>query len=154
MANTRIKNATWRMRLKRPAPNASRRYPPFKSSTAARSCSYGLFPWAICFASLSASISRISNPKLPNHSVQRSDSPRSITCSGVEFPKAAFGEADNAIISRHATPDSQFTVPLRSAYLFSRLGTIAKRNAKSATLLGPSRAPALTGQLCVRNKTL
>src|SRR5271166_36398 len=33
----------WR---KRPTPNAARRYPPFKSSTAARSCSYGLFPWA------------------------------------------------------------------------------------------------------------
>src|SRR6202048_517400 len=32
--------------LKRPTPNASRRCPPFKSSTAARSCSYGLFPWA------------------------------------------------------------------------------------------------------------
>ena len=35
-----------RLRLKRPTPNASRRCPPFKSSTAARSCSYGLFPWA------------------------------------------------------------------------------------------------------------
>src|SRR5208337_1713880 len=32
--------------LKRPTPNASRRFPLFKSSTAARSCSYGLFPWA------------------------------------------------------------------------------------------------------------
>ena len=31
--------------LKRPTPNASRRCPPFKSSTAARSCSYGHFPW-------------------------------------------------------------------------------------------------------------
>src|SRR5271165_6246577 len=40
--------------LKRPTPNASRRYPPFKSSTAARSCSYGLFPWAALLASLSA----------------------------------------------------------------------------------------------------
>ena len=30
--------------LKRPTPNASRRYP-FKSSTTARSCSYALFPW-------------------------------------------------------------------------------------------------------------
>ena len=35
-----------RLRLKRSPPNASRRCPPFKSSTAARSCSYGLFPWA------------------------------------------------------------------------------------------------------------
>ena len=35
-----------RLRLKRPTPNASRRFPLFKSSTAARSCSYGLFPWA------------------------------------------------------------------------------------------------------------
>ena len=35
----------YRLRLKRPTPNASRRCPPFKSSTAARSCSYGLFPW-------------------------------------------------------------------------------------------------------------
>ena len=40
--------------LKRPTPNASRRCPPFKSSTASRSCSYGLFPWVACFASLSA----------------------------------------------------------------------------------------------------
>jgi hypothetical protein len=31
--------------LKRPTPNAARRCSPFKSSTAARSCSYGLFPW-------------------------------------------------------------------------------------------------------------
>jgi hypothetical protein len=37
-----------RLRLKRP-PSSSRtlaRHLPFKSSTAARSCSYGLFPWA------------------------------------------------------------------------------------------------------------
>src|SRR5208282_4149943 len=35
----------YRLRLKRPTPNAARRCPPFKSSTATRSCSYGLFPW-------------------------------------------------------------------------------------------------------------
>src|SRR6202023_1119237 len=37
-----------RLRLKRPTPNAARRCPPFKSSTAESfrgSCSYGLFPW-------------------------------------------------------------------------------------------------------------
>jgi hypothetical protein len=32
--------------LKRPTPNASRRCHLIKSSTATRSCSYGLFPWA------------------------------------------------------------------------------------------------------------
>ena len=35
----------YRLRLKRPPPNAARRCPPFKSSTATRSCSCGLFPW-------------------------------------------------------------------------------------------------------------
>src|SRR5271165_4215018 len=43
----------YRLRLKRPTPNASRRCPPFKSSTAyPRSCASGLFPWAaaLCFA--------------------------------------------------------------------------------------------------------
>ena len=34
------------LRLKRPTPDASHQCPPFKSSTAARSCSYGLFPGA------------------------------------------------------------------------------------------------------------
>src|SRR5580692_5869466 len=34
----------YRLRLKRPPPNASRQCP-FKSSIAALSCSYGLFPW-------------------------------------------------------------------------------------------------------------
>ena len=44
-----------RLRLKRPAPNAARRCPPFKSSTAfPRSCSCGLFPWVASYASLSA----------------------------------------------------------------------------------------------------
>src|SRR5271165_5827534 len=44
-----------RLRLKRPPPNASRRYPPFKSSTAFRALApTASFRGPLCFASLSA----------------------------------------------------------------------------------------------------